>query len=47
MAENVYLTDSKVAGNAVVSYSSCAIQKALNGSAPPVFDRTRGWIEMY
>lgn len=47
MAENVYLTDSKVAGNAVVSYSSCAVEKALNGSATPKFDRTRGWIEMY
>jgi hypothetical protein len=47
MAENVYLTDSKVAGNAVVSYSSCAVQKALSGSATPWFDRTRGWIEMY
>lgn len=47
MAENVYLTDSKVAGNAVVSYSSCAISSAINGSATPMFDRTRGWIEMY
>ena len=47
MAENVYLTDSKVAGNAVVSYSSCAVTKALNGSARPMFDATRGWIEMY
>jgi hypothetical protein len=47
MAEDVYLTDSKVAGNAVVSYSSCAIEKALTGSATPTFDRARGWIEMY
>ena len=47
MAENVYLDDSKVAGNALVSYSSCAITKAINGSATPMFDRTRGWIEMY
>ena len=47
LAENVYLTDSKVAGNAVVSYSSCAVEKALNGSATPTFDKTRGWIEMY
>jgi hypothetical protein len=47
MAENVYLDDNKVAGNAVVSYSSCAINKALNGSATPMFDAQRGWIEMY
>lgn len=47
MAENVYLDDNKVAGNAVVSYSSCAINKALNGSATPMFDKSRGWIEMY
>lgn len=47
MAEDVYLTDSKVAGNAVVSYSSCAIAKALTGSASPTFDTSRGWIEMY
>jgi hypothetical protein len=47
MAQNVYLDDNKVAGNAVVSYSSCAISKALNGSAQPMFDTQRGWIEMY
>lgn len=47
MAENVYLDDSKVAGNALVSYSSCVINKALTGSASPMFDRERGWIEMY
>lgn len=47
MAEDVYLTDSKVAGNAVVSYSSCAITRALDGSATPMFESARGWIEMY
>lgn len=47
MAENVYLDDNKFAGNAVVSYSSCAINKAIGGSATPMFDGMRGWIEMY
>ena len=47
MAENVYLDDSKMAGNAVVSYSTCAISKAVAGSARPVFDSERGWIDMY
>lgn len=47
MAENVYLDDNKIAGNAVVSYSSCAVTKAVTGSSSPRFDATRGWIEMY
>lgn len=47
MAENVYLDDTKFAGNAVVSYSSCAIKKAIGGSATPMFDGSRGWFEMY
>lgn len=47
MAENVDLIDSKMAGNAVVNFSSCAISRAVNGSATPMFDPTRGWIEMY
>ncbi|HET7553223.1 MAG TPA: hypothetical protein VFK04_18160 [Gemmatimonadaceae bacterium] len=47
MAENVNLNQSKMAGNAVVSYSTCAITSAINGSAKPMFDGTRGWIEMY
>ena len=47
MAENVYLDDNKIAGNAVVSYSSCTVNRALTGSATPMFDLTRGWTEMY
>ena len=48
MAENVLLEDpNNMSGNAVVSYSSCAISKAIGGSATAMFDRTRGWIEMY
>jgi type II secretory pathway pseudopilin PulG len=46
-ANDIELDDNKMTGNAVVSYSSCAISKALNGSAKPAFDTQRGWIEMY
>jgi len=47
MAENVDINNNMMAGNSVVSYSSCAIEKAVNGSATPAFDKTRGWMEMY
>ena len=47
MAENVDINNNMMAGNSVVNFSSCAIEKAVNGSATPAFDRTRGWMEMY
>ncbi len=47
MAENVDILNNMMAGNSVVNYSSCAIKKAIDGSALPAFDKTRGWIEMY
>jgi Tfp pilus assembly protein PilX len=47
MAENVDINNNMMAGNSVVSYSSCAIEKAVNGSATAAFDKTRGWMEMY
>lgn len=47
MAENVDIDNNMMAGNSVVNYSSCAIEKAVNGSATAAFDKTRGWIEMY
>ncbi len=46
-ADSLDLSANKMTGNAVVSYSSCAITKALNSSTKPAFDRSRGWIEMY
>jgi hypothetical protein len=46
-ANQISLDDNKMTGNAVVSYSTCAITKALNGSAKPAFDTSRGWMEMY
>ena len=33
MAANAYLEESQVLGDAVITYSSCAIDKALNGAA--------------
>ncbi|HEY9516454.1 MAG TPA: hypothetical protein VIQ74_12305 [Gemmatimonadaceae bacterium] len=47
MAQNVDLADNMMSGNAVVSYSSCAIEKAVKGSATPMFETSRGWVEMY
>lgn len=46
MAANVDLADSKIAGNAVVTFSRCALTRALNGSANPRLDPARGWIAM-
>jgi hypothetical protein len=46
-ANSIDLSDSKIAGGALVSYSSCAISKAVNGSARPMFNAQRGWVEMY
>jgi hypothetical protein len=47
MAQNIDIDNNMMAGNSVVNYSSCAIEKAVNGSATPAFDRTRGWMDMY
>jgi hypothetical protein len=47
MAENVDISNNMMAGNSVVNFSSCAIEKAVNGSATPAFDQSRGWMEMY
>jgi hypothetical protein len=47
MAANVNLDQNTVLGDAVIRYSSCAISKALAGSALPVFARGRSWVELY
>jgi Tfp pilus assembly protein PilX len=46
MASNVDLEENSVLGNAVVNYSSCAIEKAIQSTARarPVIQR--GWAEM-
>lgn len=47
MAANVDLEQSTLLGNSVISYSSCALKKALNGAASPMFLPRRSWTELY
>ena len=47
MARNVTLDDSRLTGNATVNYSSCAIRRALQGSAVPTPLSERSWVQLY
>jgi hypothetical protein len=47
LAQDVNLDDSQLAGNAVVTYSSCAIARALQGSAIPLTLNERSWMQLY
>jgi hypothetical protein len=47
VAANVDLDQSDILGNAVVSYSSCAIARALQNSAPAAPLRARSWVNLY
>jgi hypothetical protein len=47
MAANVDFEQNTVLGNAVIQYSRCAIDRALNGSAQPALARGRSWVELY
>jgi hypothetical protein len=48
VAGNVALDDlTKLAGGALVSYSSCAIQRALQNSATPSPLAERSWVQLY
>ncbi len=47
MAQDVTLDDSKLTGNATVNYSSCAIRRALQGSATAIPLTERSWIQLY
>jgi hypothetical protein len=48
IAGNVALDDvTKLAGGALVNYSSCAIKRALGGSAVPAAFGERGFIQLY
>jgi len=47
MAANAFFDDSKVIGNAVVNYSSCTIQRALNSAGTGAMLRSRGWLYSY
>jgi hypothetical protein len=47
MAQDVTLDDSRLTGNATVNYSSCAIRRALQGSATPTALSERSWVQLY
>jgi hypothetical protein len=48
IAGNVALDDlTKLAGGALVSYSSCAVKRALQGSATPTTLAERSWVQLY
>jgi hypothetical protein len=47
IAANVDLDQNTVLGNAVISYSSCALAKALSNSAPAAPLRSRSWANLY
>ncbi|MGH7717771.1 MAG: hypothetical protein ACREON_02850, partial [Gemmatimonadaceae bacterium] len=47
MAASVDLDQITALGDAVIQYSSCTIEKALNGSATPMLARGRSWVELY
>ena len=47
LAQNVTLDDSRLTGNATVNYSSCAIKRALQGSAVPTPLNERSWVQLY
>jgi hypothetical protein len=48
IAGNVALDDlTKLAGGALVSYSSCAINRALQNSATPAPLTERSWVQLY
>jgi hypothetical protein len=46
MAADVNLELNTVLGNAVVTYSSCAISRALNGSSSGRFMKERRWVDL-
>ncbi len=47
IAANVDLEQNTVLGNAVINYSSCALERALNASATGSLIRERGWMTVY
>jgi hypothetical protein len=47
IAANVNLEQNDVLGDAVINFSSCALIKALQGSAPGFLLRERSWANLY
>ncbi|MBX6331171.1 MAG: hypothetical protein IRY91_04930 [Gemmatimonadaceae bacterium] len=46
LAANVDFEQNTVLGNAVVNYSQCALNKAVQGSASPSLAHGRSWVEL-
>ncbi|HUF30114.1 MAG TPA: hypothetical protein VMM77_05560 [Gemmatimonadaceae bacterium] len=47
MAASTLLEESTSSGNSVINYSSCAVQKALQGASNPRRISERAWIEVH
>jgi len=47
IAQDVTLDDSKLSGNAMINYSSCAVTRALQYSALPMAVSERNWVQVY
>lgn len=47
IAQDVSLDDSRLSGNATVNYSSCAVHRALRGSAIIATLAERSWVQLY
>jgi hypothetical protein len=48
IAGNVTLDDvNKLSGQALVSYSSCAVKRALQNSSTPAALAERSWVQVY
>jgi hypothetical protein len=43
----VNLDDTKLTGNAMINYSSCAIKRAIQNSALPMTLAERSWVQVY
>jgi hypothetical protein len=47
MASNLYDSTDVILGNAMVSYSSCALMKALQANSPGRWFRQRSWVDLF
>ena len=47
MAANVDLEQDELLGNAVVHFSRCTINQALNAAGMPVVARGRSWVQLF
>lgn len=47
LAQDITLDDSKISGNAEINYSSCAIRRALRGSALMATLNERAWVQLH